>query len=115
SVSTQNAWLKFPLKKLTFDGSYKRPDFSVNATTKAKVAWEYINYGDLGSGISSDGKLAFTANTIGELFALNIKTGKREWVFKTNGKIYSTPAVSSGIVVVGSSDNYIYAVNSKTG
>ncbi|WP_149912767.1 outer membrane protein assembly factor BamB family protein [Sphingobacterium cavernae] len=115
SVSTQNAWLKFPLKKLTFDGNYKRPDFSVNATTKAKVAWEYINDGDLGAGFSSDGKLAFTANTIGELYALDIKTGLRKWVFQTGGKIYSTPAVANGIVMVGSSDNFIYAVNSKTG
>ena len=115
-VSTKAAWLKLPLQKLSFTGKqYKRPDFSVNNTTIAKVAWEYVNDGDLGAGISSDGKLAFTANTIGELFALDIQTGERKWVFKTQGKIYSTPAVSNGIVVVGSSDNFIYAVNSKTG
>jgi outer membrane protein assembly factor BamB/predicted MPP superfamily phosphohydrolase len=114
-VSTQKAWLKLPLKKLTLEGNYKRPDFSVNTTTQAKVAWEYINDGDLGAGFSSDGKLAFTANTIGELFALDIQTGKRKWVFQTGGKVYSTPAISNNIVVVGSSDNFIYAVNSKTG
>ena len=114
-VSRQQAWLKLPLQKLTFTQNYKRPDFSINTTTKAKVAWEYTNDGDLGAGFSSDGKLAFTANTIGELFALDIKTGQRKWVFQTGGKVYSTPAVANGIVVVGSSDNFIYAVNSKTG
>lgn len=114
-VQTHAVWLKLPLKKLSFTNKYKRPDFSVNNTTKAKVAWEYINNGDLGAGFSSDGKLAFTANTIGELFALDINTGERKWVFKTQGKIYSTPAVSSGVVVVGSTDNNIYAVSSKTG
>ncbi len=114
-VGTQEAWLKLPLRKLTFHKNYKRPDFSVNNTTKARVVWEYINDGDLGAGISTDGKLAFTANTIGELFALDIQSGKRAWVFKTGGKIYSTPAVANGVVVVGSSDNHIYGVDSKTG
>ena len=114
-ITTQRAWLKLPLRKLTFANNYKRPDFSVNKQTKAKVAWEYINDGDLGAGFSSDGKLAFTANTIGELFALDINSGKRQWVFQTGGKIYSTPAIANGIVVVGSTDNFIYGVNSKTG
>lgn len=114
-ISTKEAWLKLPLKKINFSGNYKRPDFSVNNCTKAKVEWEYINDGDLGAGISSDGKLAFTANTIGEVFALDINTGERKWVFQTGGKVYSTPAVAGGIVVLGSSDNFIYAVDSKTG
>ena len=114
-IGTQSAWLKLSVKKLAFNGNYKRPDFSVNNNTKAKVAWEYINNGDLGVGFSSDGKLAFTANTIGELFALDIKTGVRKWVFQTGGKVYSTPAVANGVVVVGSSDNYIYGVDSKSG
>jgi outer membrane protein assembly factor BamB/predicted phosphodiesterase len=114
-VGTQNAWLKLPLQKLKFANNYKRPDFSVNSDNKAKVAWEYVNNGDLGAGFSSDGKLAFTANTIGELFALDLKSGKRKWVFQTGGKIYSTPAYASGMVVVGSTDNSIYAVNSQTG
>lgn len=112
---TQNAWLKLPLQKLKFANNYKRPDFSVNSNSKTKLAWEYVNNGDLGAGFSSNGKLAFTANTIGELFALDLKSGKRKWVFQTGGKIYSTPAYASGMVVVGSTDNSIYAVNSQTG
>lgn len=114
-IRTQEAWLKLPLGKLTFSGAYKRPDFSVNNSTKAKVEWEYINDGDLGAGFSTDGKLAFTANTIGELFALDLRTGKRVWAYQTQGKIYSTPAVANGIVVVGSTDNFIYGVDSKSG
>ncbi|RRN77784.1 metallophosphoesterase, partial [Pseudoxanthomonas sp. SGD-10] len=37
------------------------------------------------------------------------------WTFKTAGKVYSTPAASSGYVVVGSSDNYIYGLSAKNG
>ena len=114
-METKAAWLKLPLGKLNFQAKYKRPDFSVNKSSSAKLAWQYVNDGDLGAGFSSDGKLAFTGNTIGELFALDLQTGTRKWVFQTQGKIYSTPAVEKGIVVVGSSDNFIYGVESKTG
>ena len=114
-VETKQAWLKFPLKKLDFSNNYTRPDFSVNNTTLAKVDWEYINNGDLGAGLTTDGKYVYTANTIGEIFALDLKSGKLRWSYKTSGKVYSTPAVHDKIVVAGSSDNNIYALNSETG
>lgn len=57
----------------------------------------------------------YTANTVGEVYALDLKTGKQQWTFKTGGKVYSTPAVHKGVVVVGSSDHFIYGIHAKTG
>jgi outer membrane protein assembly factor BamB len=37
------------------------------------------------------------------------------WRFKTNGKIFSSPAISNGIAYIGSGDNSLYAVDVKTG
>ena len=37
------------------------------------------------------------------------------WKFQTEGAITSSPAVSAGIVFVGSTDGYLYAVNATTG
>ena len=37
------------------------------------------------------------------------------WKFKTEGKVFSSPAVSSGVVYFGSLDNRLYAVDTKTG
>ena len=37
------------------------------------------------------------------------------WVFKTNGDVWSSPAVADGIVYVGSFDRYLYAVNATDG
>jgi len=37
------------------------------------------------------------------------------WTYKTSGKIFSTPAISGGSLVVGSSDTYIYSLDIKTG
>ncbi|MFD2553624.1 outer membrane protein assembly factor BamB family protein [Sphingobacterium tabacisoli] len=112
---TEDYWLKLPLKKVNYGDTYPRPTYAVNATTKAKLLWEYEDHGDIGTGISSDGKRVFTANTVGEVYALALNTGKRLWSFKTGGKVYSTPEVYKGIVVVGSSDHYIYGLDAKTG
>ncbi len=38
-----------------------------------------------------------------------------KWRFKTDGKIFSTPAVSNGVAYIGSEDNSLYAINIKTG
>lgn len=41
--------------------------------------------------------------------------GDLKWVFKTNGKIFSSPIVHDGIVYVGSEDGNLYAIDEKTG
>jgi outer membrane protein assembly factor BamB len=38
-----------------------------------------------------------------------------KWKFKTDGRIFSTPAVSGGLVYVGSSDHNLYAIHSADG
>src|ERR1019366_6103963 len=39
----------------------------------------------------------------------------RHWSFQTGREIYSSPAVTGGIVYVGSDDNNLYALNATTG
>lgn len=38
-----------------------------------------------------------------------------KWQFKTEGAIFSSPAIANGVIFVGSSDSYFYAVDQKTG
>jgi outer membrane protein assembly factor BamB len=38
-----------------------------------------------------------------------------KWKFKTEGWVFSSPAVSDGMVFFGSDDTYLYAVDIKTG
>jgi outer membrane protein assembly factor BamB len=117
SVSTSDYWLKVPLQHYSeiSPQDIKRPDYSVNASFPGKIAWSYQDHGDIGSGMDSDGKSVFVANTVGEVYALDLRTGEKKWVFRTGGKVYSTPAYAQGIVVFGSSDHSIYAVDSKSG
>ena len=39
------------------------------------------------------------------------KTGEILWKFKSNGVVYSTPAVYKDIVYAGSCDGFVYALN----
>ena len=42
-------------------------------------------------------------------------TNQTLWVFKTNGRIWSSPAVSNGVVYIASFDHNVYAINAKDG
>ena len=41
--------------------------------------------------------------------------GLLNWHYTTGGAVYSKPAVSNGIVYVGSADNNVYALDANTG
>jgi outer membrane protein assembly factor BamB len=41
--------------------------------------------------------------------------GAVKWKFKSQGKIFSSPAISKGIVYFGSEDHNLYAIDAKTG
>ena len=44
-----------------------------------------------------------------------LSNGTVAWVFSTGGAIYSSPAVSKGVVYVGSRDSKLYALDADTG
>jgi len=114
-VETEAYWLKIPLNAVVQKTGFKRPDYTVNSNTKATVQWIFEDNGDIGSGMSTNGKLIFAANTVGDVYALDINSGKKIWSFRTGGKVYSTPAYDKGMVVVGSSDHAIYGLDALTG
>jgi len=39
----------------------------------------------------------------------------RQWMFETEGKIYGSPTLAEGNVVIGSEDGHVYAVDAATG
>ncbi|HEX5552695.1 MAG TPA: PQQ-binding-like beta-propeller repeat protein, partial [Chitinophagaceae bacterium] len=95
---------------------YPRPSYAVNKTyPQVKTLWQYQDKSDIGSGTVAEGKLIFSTDTNGWLYALNSRNGHKKWGFHTHGKLYSTPAASGRYVVVASSDNYIYCVRAKNG
>ncbi len=112
---TEDIWLNISLGLKASSEKPKRPDYTINATYTGRVLWEYQDHGDIGAGMDTDGRFIFVANTVGEIYALNMHDGKSVWSFKTGGKVYSSPAYEKGVVVAGSSDHWIYGLDAKTG
>jgi outer membrane protein assembly factor BamB len=51
----------------------------------------------------------------GFMYLLAFSQLQQEWVFKTNGRIYSSPALVSGLIMFGSNDSCFYALDQISG
>ncbi|GAB3951354.1 PQQ-binding-like beta-propeller repeat protein [Spirosoma harenae] len=95
---------------------YPRPSYQVNDQYKTvSRVWEKQDNSDIGGGIIADKKLCLYPNTEGQLVALSLADGSEKWRFKTNGKVYATPALHKKKVVIASSDGTIYCVDKRDG
>lgn len=90
---------------------YYRPSFAVNSEFPfVKKRWEYQAKSDIGTGNVIFGGRVIGTDTDGWIFALDAKTGKKVWAYRTRGKVYSTPAAAEGFVVAASTDGKIYCL-----
>lgn len=60
-------------------------------------------------------QVVFGGSTNGSFYALDAKTGKEKWHFKTGGSITSSAKIVNGVVFFGCQDNYFYALDAQTG
>ncbi len=102
------------------DQKWPRPDKSMNNEyPNIKELWTIEEDYDIGCGAAyseNGGKpVVVYANTNGAVKCVSAADGSKIWEFATSGKIFSTPAISGGIVVVGSCDTYMYALDLKNG
>ena len=65
--------------------------------------------------LSTNEEMVCFGSTDGFLYALLAKSGKLNWKFKSDGGIYSSPAIHNGMIFFGSVDGYLYALNLKDG
>jgi outer membrane protein assembly factor BamB/predicted MPP superfamily phosphohydrolase len=118
-TNEQHQWARAKLYKHDFKDDtthYFRPSYAVNSTYKnVKTVWQFNDNSDIGSGVVLAKNLVIASDSKGEVYALNLQSGKKVWSYKTHGKIYSTPAVENGLAVVASTDNNIYCLNASTG
>ncbi len=106
---------------------YWREDYAINKEyPNVKPVWKRQDNSDIGGGATLVGKYTegikkesktrvVYANTAGYVYALSAFDGSVVWSYKAGGKIFSTPAVSDGIVVFGCSDNNVYALDLNNG
>jgi len=87
--------------------------FDLNLTTN-KFDWQ-INAGDIESEplICSDNIVIAALYNHIDLYTID--SGVKIWTFETEDQIRSTPAATKNIIVFGSDDCYVYAINSLSG
>ena len=95
------------------DTVYEAADkfYALDAHT-GRPKWAYPVNSDSGScAIAADGTV-YVGSTDYNLYAIDGRSGKLRWTFKTGGNLDSSPAIGAdGTVYFGSEDGYLYAVH----
>lgn len=105
---TQEPWHSIPLLKHSANPVMHAP---------VDVVWEYQDDSDIGSAAAFAFGNVYISNTAGVIKSLDAADGSLKWSFATGGKVFSSPEVceKSAILVVGSSDNFIYGLDAHSG
>lgn len=72
--------------------------------------WDFY----LSSPLVHDGKVYFGSSDQ-RVYALDARSGKLVWAYKTGGVVHSSPALSGKNIVVGSWDGAVYALDAASG
>jgi eukaryotic-like serine/threonine-protein kinase len=97
-------------------GSRDGNTYCININTR-KLKWKF-SYGPTwamsGAEFSDDlVYIGWSDNSL--LSAIDFQTGKERWKYKAGSLVYSTPAISNNLLVVGSADHKVYGLNKQTG
>jgi len=84
--------------------------YALNAST-GKTVWEGKPAAESSPALAN-GVLYFGCG-IYRICAVDAKTGKELWTYKTHNSVYSSPSVVDGVVYVGSEDRNVYAFSLK--
>ena len=113
---TTRLWASVKTGVQKSNGSYPRPDFSINRRfNEVQTEWTVHSSANILASPTLADKLVVVGNHIGELNAYQANSGKWKWTYRTSGAIYSTAAIAQDRVVIGSADGGIHGVDLKTG
>jgi outer membrane protein assembly factor BamB len=84
------------------------------AAGSGKVVWRRT----IGPSESSPlvvGDTVYLGDWRGVVYALDRRTGRTRWTFRTDGEVKGAPALAGGTIYVGSYDSHVYALSARTG
>ncbi len=84
------------------------------APAKAGQPASIVSPGFEASAVIVEG-IVYSADRGGALRAIDLKTGKRKWTFRTDAGFSATPAVTKNIVYIGDEDGTFFAIKARTG
>ena len=89
----------------------------LNASQQNREKWDFTTTPGMfvDSSPAVGGSLLFIGAEDKNVYALDLVTGAKKWVYKTGGAVESSPRYSNGIVYLGSNDGILYALNASNG
>ena len=82
---------------------------------KLSLEWVFDTGDFLKSSVVVAHDLAYIGAESGTLHAIDLKSGKEKWSYKTEMAIEAPPLVEAGQVFAGSTDGFVYALDALTG
>lgn len=103
-------------KGMVYVGSNDGAIYALNMIN-GSFKWSYPTYSPIVSAPAVAEPIVYVTSTSGGIYALDQFFGYYLWDFPTSGPITSSPAVdeAKNLVIVGSHDGYVYALNRMTG
>lgn len=100
------------------DFEFESPDFDTEIEDfeliKVRKMDRHLRFGKGGSVLANptlhEGVIYFVSAD-NYIYAVEARTGKEKWRFKTDGELFSTPAILDGRLFVGSYDKNLYAIS----
>src|SRR6266536_5209746 len=86
-----------------------------NLPDKLSLLWSFKTGGPVKSSAAIVGGRVFIGSGDGQVYALDLGSGKKVWAAKTGGPVDSSPLVLGGKVFFGSVDSSLYAVEAGSG
>lgn len=77
--------------------------------------WEFKSQKPIRSTPASDGKIVVFGCDDGNVYSLDLETGKLIWKFNTSSPIFAPVSISNGKIFVGTLNGTLYALNLKDG
>ena len=81
-----------------------------------KLRWKYTTGNLIGESSPAVGTdLVYIGDLAGIFHAVHIADGSKAWTFKTGSEIKSSPVIVGDVVLIGSYDTHLYALDARTG
>jgi outer membrane protein assembly factor BamB len=82
--------------------------------TTGHIRWRRSHARDESSPVVANG-LVHGGDWSGQVYAVDVTTGKPRWTFQTGGEIKGSAALDGGRLFIGSYDGYVYALDASDG
>lgn len=89
----------------------------IGVSLSGQRKWSHRTKGSIMSSpyVNMDEGVCYIGSTDGYVYALDVNNGFPSWRFRTNNRIFASPAEGNKMVYIGSVDGNFYAINNQTG